>query len=180
MKKITSLEEANEVSAIRLTEVRRRPKAGDLFRLSPSAGIYLWGRLVKRGHFFGLKADFNLVYIYDVISEKRPDTELLKPSNLIIGPCVVNNLGWSRGYWQVIGCEPLTKEDRFARHLFVRFRGFGGPENHDIVDESGNVVKGLLPNWRLLGQSGFGSFNSVDWNVRNVLESRGILPKIDR
>ncbi len=175
MKQLNSIEEAKEVSAVRLTEARPRPKEGDIFRLSPSTGIYLWGRLVKRSHFFGVAADFNLVYIYDAVSDHRPAPALLSPSNLIIGPCVVNNLGWSRGYWQVMANEPVTNADRLVQHRFIQFRGYGGPENHEVVDESGKVVKGDHRDWKRLGQSGFGNFNSVDWCIRAVLNERGIL-----
>jgi hypothetical protein len=67
-----SVEEANEVSAVRWTGERRFAKVGDLFRLSPYQDLFLWGRLIKRSRFFGLDALFNLVYIYDVVNPDRP------------------------------------------------------------------------------------------------------------
>src|SRR2546429_1409274 len=39
MRPIRILEEANEVTAVRLTDKRRYAKVGDFFRLSPRAGI---------------------------------------------------------------------------------------------------------------------------------------------
>ena len=43
MRSIRTMEEANEVTAVRLTEKRRFAKVGDLFRLSPQADVfYLW------------------------------------------------------------------------------------------------------------------------------------------
>jgi hypothetical protein len=98
MTKLKSIEEANEVSAVRLVRKRQRAKVGDIFRLSPLKDIFLWGRLIKRAKFFGLDAEFNLVHIYDAIGQDRPANDLLSPQNLIMGPSVVNNLGWARGY----------------------------------------------------------------------------------
>jgi hypothetical protein len=53
MRVLKSMEEANECTAIRLIEKRQRAKVGDIFRLSPAVGVYLWGRLIKRAQFFG-------------------------------------------------------------------------------------------------------------------------------
>ena len=49
---IRTSEEANEVTAVRLTGKRRFARVGDLFRLSPYADVFLWGRLIKEGEVF--------------------------------------------------------------------------------------------------------------------------------
>jgi hypothetical protein len=175
MIKLRSLEEANEVSAVRLVSKRQRAKVGDIFRLSPSDGVFLWGRLVKRAKFFGLDADFNLVYIYDAISPHRPSPDVLSPRNLIIGPSVVNNLGWVRGYWEIVASEPLKPSDVLDRHLFVRFHGTGSNRDYDIVDEQGRMVRFPKVQSSKLAQSGFGNFNSIDWKLRDILRERGVI-----
>ena len=172
-----SLEEANEVSALRLTDERRFAKVGDIFRLSPYPDLFLWGRLIKKSKFFGLDALFNLVYIYDAIGPERPPAALLTPSNLLIGPAVVNNLGWLRGYWQIVASGKLKPEDVLEEHRFIRFRGTGNPDDYDIVDERGQVVRGRPSNLRALSNSGFGNFNSIDWKVRGILKQRGLIPE---
>jgi hypothetical protein len=106
MRSSRTLEEANEVTAVRLSEKRRFAKVGDLFRLSPYAGVFLWGRLIKKARCFGDDFEMNLVYMYDAIGRERPKPEVLTPSNLIIGPSVVNNLGWVRGYWEIVQRHP--------------------------------------------------------------------------
>lgn len=176
MRSIRTLEKANEVTAVRLTEKRRFAKVGDLFRLSPCDGVFLWGRLIKKARFFGDDFEMNLVYIYDAISRERPEPEALVPSNLIIGPSVVNNLGWVRGYWEIMASQPLGPADTREEHLFVKYRGTGSPTDYDLVDENGRVVvdRGVDP--RSLGQSGYGNFNYVDWLVRSVLEERDVIP----
>jgi len=175
MKELRSLEEANEVSAVRLVLKRQKAKVGDIFRLSPSKGVFIWGRLVKRSRFFGIDGLFNLVYIYDAIGPGRPSPDFLSPTNLIIGPSVVNNLGWSRGYWEIMASEPLYPGDLLNEHLFIRYRGTGSPRDYDLVDEGGKIVR--LPGLDVtkLSQSGFGNFNSIDWRLKGILQDRQLI-----
>ena len=147
---------------------------GDLFRLSPKPGIFLWGRLIKRARFFGHEFESKLVYIYDVIGSERPELELLSQSNLIIGPREVNNLGWVRGYWEIMASEPLQANDVRDKHLFVRYRGT--PSDYDLVDEDGRIVDSAGVDPRSLGQCGYSNFNHIDWLVRNIPEDRGLIP----
>jgi hypothetical protein len=175
MRVLKSMAEANECTAVRLSDKRRRAKVGDIFRLSPAVGIFLWGRLIKRAKFFGLKFELNLVYIYDAVSCDRPAREVFAPNNLIIGPSVVNNLGFSRGYWQIMSSEPVTAADVLATHLFVKFKGTGRPGDYDLVDEAGVKVH-VKHSERdtLLAQSGIGNYNLIDWKIQGILESRAV------
>ena len=61
MRVLKSMAEANECTAVRLTDKRQREKVGDVFRLSPAPGIFLWGGLIKKASFFGLDFELNLV-----------------------------------------------------------------------------------------------------------------------
>ena len=63
MRSIRTLEAANEITAVRLTDRRRFAKVGDLFRLWPHAGVFLRGQLIERARFFGDDFETNLVYI---------------------------------------------------------------------------------------------------------------------
>lgn len=87
---------------MRLTGERRFPKVGDIFHPSPYPDLFLWGRLIKSPNSLDSTLLFNLVYIYDAIGPERPPAALLTPSNLLMGPAVANNLGWLRGYWQIV------------------------------------------------------------------------------
>jgi hypothetical protein len=172
MRPIRSMQEASEVTAVRLTSKRRYAKVGDIFRLSPEPGVFLWGRLIKSAKFFGDNFKANLVYVYDAISRDEPAQELLTPTNLIIGPSVVNNLGWVRGYWEIMASRPLTPEDVRDRHLFVRYHGSGSVADYDLVDENAGVVVDRTVDPKSLGQSGYSNFNYIDWLVRDKLEAR--------
>jgi hypothetical protein len=175
MTELRSLEEANEVSAVRLVSKRQRAKVGDIFRLSPCNGVFLWGRLIKRAKFFGLDADLNLVYIYDATGPVCPTSKLLSPQNLIIGPSVVNNLGWARGYWEIVSSEPLKPADVLDHHFFIRYHGTGSTRDYDIVDEQGRRVRSPKVQSSKLAQSGFGNFNSIDWQLRAILRERELI-----
>jgi hypothetical protein len=175
MTKPKSLEDANAVSAVRLASKRQRAKVGDIFRLSPALNVFLWGRLIKKARFFGLDAEFNLVYIYDAIGADRPSTDLLSPHNLIIGPSVVNNLGWARGYWEIVASEPVKPADTLDHHYFIRYHGTGSTRDYDVVDEEGRKVRSPKVKVDELAQSGFGNFNHIDWQLRAILQKRGLV-----
>jgi hypothetical protein len=175
MIKLKSIEEANEVSAVRLVSKRQRAKVGDIFRSSPVADIFLWGRLILRAKFFGIDAELSLVYIYDAIGKSRPSAEMLSPQNLIIGPSVVNNLGWSRGYWEIVASEPVMSADTLDHHNFIRYHGTGSTCDYDIVDERGKIVRSPKVQISKSAQSGFGNFNLIDWQIRAILQERGLI-----
>ena len=84
----------------------------------------------------------------------------------------MNNLGWVRGYWEIMASRPLTPEDVRDRHLFVRYHGSGSLADYDIVDEDGRVVFDRTADPKSLGQSGYINFNCIDWLVRGKLEAR--------
>jgi Immunity protein 26 len=177
MQVLKSMEEANDCTAIRLTEKRQRAKVGDIFRLSPALGVFVWGRLIKKARFFGLEFDLNLVYLYDAVGFDRPAPDALVPSNLILGPSVVNNLGFSRGYWEIMASEPVKPSDVLNRHLFVRFKGTGRLDDYELVDEARLKVhiKHSQAD-KFLAQSGIGNYNLIDWQVQEILRMRGVLP----
>jgi hypothetical protein len=75
-----------------------------------------------------------------------------------------------------VGSEPVTATDTLDRHLFVRFKGTGRPDDYELVDEAGaNVRIKHSPADKLLGQSGIGNYNLIDWRVQDILRSRGNL-----
>jgi hypothetical protein len=177
MRILKSLDEAEAVTAVKLCDKRQVARVGDLFRFSPYPEIFVWGRFIKRDKFFA-SFDANLVYIYDAMSPERPEKNLLTPSNLLIGPTVVNNLGWSRGYWQIMAREPLGPGDVLKQHLFIRFSGTGSKNDFTLVDDQGARVKRSPDSIDVskLSQSGLSNFNHVDWIVRGILEDRGLIP----
>lgn len=171
------MEEANDCTAIRLTEKRQWAKEGDIFRLSPAPGGFVWGRLIKKARFFGVDLALNLVYIYDAMGPDRPASSALLPTNLILGPSVVNNLGFSRGYWEIQASEPVIPSDVLDEHWFVQFKGTGRPNDYELIDETGAIVHVKHSQAdKLRAQSGIGNYNLIDWQVQEILRARGVLP----
>ena len=147
------------ISAIRLTTKRRFAKPGDIFRLSPAQDLFLWGRVIQQGEFFGARS-VSLVYIFDMISPTLPPQSALSPKHLIIGPIVVNNLGWVRGYWEIVASRPLDAGDVLDRHLFKSPLGVPPHVQWEIVDERDSPVslQGVDP--EALSLAGIGNFVS--------------------
>lgn len=166
------------VDAIRLTQKRRFAKPGDIFRLSPAKGVILWGRVVKQGEFFGHGGKMSLVYIYDKISRDRPPDSDLRPHRLIIGPTVVNNLGWVRGYWEIVASEALRPGDLLDRHLFKSPRGRPPDVRRlgwEVRDETGAVVPAEDVDLESLSLAGYANFNFIDHVVHGILVKRGVV-----
>ena len=158
-------EDPDRITAVRLTRKRQKARVGDVFRLSPAKGVVLWGRVVKQGAFFGVEGAFHLVHVYDSMSERMPAPSEMNSGNLLIPPQVVNNLGFSRGYWEIVANVPSSEEEAAARKQLFQ-KGFGLPGER-IVDAEGNPVQSDR-DVATLPRAAFGNFNSVDERVRIV------------
>ena len=163
-----------EITAIRLTTKRRFAKPGDIFRLSPAQDVVLWGRVVQQGEFFGARR-MSLVYIYDVISPTLPTPSALTPKHLIIGPMIVKNLGWVRGYWEIVASRPLDAGDVLERHLFKAPLGVPPHVQWEIVDDRESPVSAEGVDPEALSIAGIGNFNFIDHLVRGILARRGVV-----
>lgn len=76
-----------------------------------------------------------------------------------------------------MGSESVKADDLLDKHLFIRFRGTGSPDDYDLVDETGTKVRvGHSSSDRLLSQSGIGNYNLIDWQVQEILQIRGVIP----
>jgi Immunity protein 26 len=98
----------------RLRRRGRRPVAGDLFTVRLPDGDHLFGRVVDGPSERGAApmAGSYLIYVYKHRSTKaRPDLGRLKPDALLIPPVFVNHRGWTKGYFKVVGHEPIRDED---------------------------------------------------------------------
>ncbi len=116
-----------------------------------------------------------LVYIYDCVSLEQPPPKLLTPTNLLIGPHVVNNLGWIRGYWEIMESRSVNLDDVRERHLFASYHGTGSRADYDLVNENGDVVVDPRVDPASLGPAGFSNFNYIDKLVTHILKARGVI-----
>lgn len=103
-----------------LKRSRKKPQDGDIFTLSPT-DKFLFGRV--------LRADINngeaptpwsyLIYIYQAQSPtKEPDLSLLTRDKLLISPLFINQLPWTKGYFEKILHRQLSPADKLEQHCF--------------------------------------------------------------
>lgn len=142
---------------------RRRLRAGDVFAMLPSDGLYLFGRVI----FDDLPIDrapmsaANLVYVYrHRSSTKEPDREALDPEDLLLPPLFINRLPWSKGYLETVAHWPLGPGDVRSRHCFLSAgRGV-------YVDENGDVLAGPI---EPVGDWGLHGYDSFDKSISAAL-----------
>jgi hypothetical protein len=88
---------------------------------------------------------------------------------------VVNNLGWARGYWEIVASEAVKPADRLDHHYFIQYHGTGSTHDYDIVNEEGRTVRSPNVQITKLAQSGFENFNLIDWQLKAILRDRGLI-----
>ncbi|MDD3120132.1 MAG: Imm26 family immunity protein [Candidatus Gracilibacteria bacterium] len=96
---------------------RKKTNVGDIFVVSPKEGMYLYGIVAKKA-IIDSDTPFNLIYIYNYVSDAIKIPEVLSSKDLLIEPRIVNNLGWSRGYFKTIGNIPVEQIDLLEDHGF--------------------------------------------------------------
>jgi len=113
-----------------------------------------------------------MIHIDDAVSRAMPAPEALTAGSLLIPPAVVNNLGFSGGYWESVANVPDPWEvDRANSQLFLK--GFGRPGDR-VVDFDGEVVA-TGSDGKQLPRAVFSDFNFIDQQVQVELAKRGVL-----
>lgn len=142
---------------------RKAPRQGDVFALSPRAGLFLFGRVVSTNAVAGSAlTGLNLIYIYDArrSTADPPGDDELTPSRLLVPPILTNRLPWSRGYFETLDRRDLQPDDRLDAHCFRDSRG-------RWFDESGRELpRPIEP----VGQRGVHSFRTIDDLVSDALD----------
>lgn len=95
---------------------RKKPILGDIFTFSFDNITFWYGMVVNpNANAIGAPGAV-LIYIYNVNSKDKKFIPELSKNNLLIPPTFVNNLGWSRGYFETVG--NISNPDIFKIHLF--------------------------------------------------------------
>lgn len=148
----------------KLSPSRKEIREGDIFVLRPKGHDFYFGRVIKIGTKVGRLPenevrDFDrLIYIYNTHSPKKLPVPELHVTNLLFRPLVVNNTGWSRGYFEVVEHRELTPEDVLKVHCFE--------DEGRYLDEMGRE---LPRRFEPCGYWGIGSFRTVDAVLSNAL-----------
>ena len=105
-----------------LKRSRKKPVSGDVLALSPAEGLFLFGRVIRadlpreRAPMPGAY----LVYVYRYrSSDMEPNRAELHPGALLLSPLFINQMPWTKGYFQTVDNWPLTDEDLVAQHCFL-------------------------------------------------------------
>lgn len=104
-----------------LKRTRKRRTVGDIFAISLPDDTFIFGRVI--GADLELPespfAGSHLIYVYDVRTEvKIPELRELVPSRLVIPPLFINDVPWSKGYFENVAHEDVTAEMLLDQHCF--------------------------------------------------------------
>jgi len=101
---------------------RKKPVPGDVFALSPLDGLFLFGRVIRadlpreRAPMPGAY----LLYVYRYQADDlQPDRAELHPGALLLPPLFINQMPWTKGYFQTFDNWSLSGADLVAQHCFL-------------------------------------------------------------
>jgi hypothetical protein len=123
----------------------------------------LWGWVLDQGEYFGVGGRAHLIAIFDLPLIEVPILEQLSSTKSIVPPGIVNNLGFSKGYWRVEGNVPLPETFDPSKIVFY------DPARKRQVLRNGAPVLRNCPNTEL-PLAAFGSYNSMHYKVLAKLE----------
>lgn len=125
--------------------------------------LYIYGRVIRTEvNFEGFPAA--LIYVFKGTSNAKalPDRTVLRTSNILARPFLINRLGWSRGYFETIGNLPFEDGE------IISPTPFRDLIKQDLVrDEYGNLLEKLPPG--PCGFYGLSSYRVVDDEVSDAL-----------
>jgi hypothetical protein len=109
-----------------LKKSRQRPEPGDIFvfQMSELDERYFWGRVIATDTTLGGFSDVTLIYLYRTTSGTKLVVPELRVEELLLPPIGTNTLGWSRGYFEVVGSRPLEPGDKLPQPCFKDSRGW--------------------------------------------------------
>ena len=101
----------------------KHPKEGDIFLVQPLMNMYYYGKVIQTQ--IQSKDSFvngmNLIFIYNKYTTDQSIPEDLNDAGFLIPPIIINNLPWSRGYFQTIGTAPVTEREKSMSYGFWSF-----------------------------------------------------------
>lgn len=149
---------------IEMEPSRKQRKEGEVFVIQPSKGLFFFGKVIRTKIQLSdpIMNGGHLVFIFNHLSKSLEMPKYLNPNNLLIPPQIINNQGWSKGYFKTLGIQQVNDEERQIDYGFF-----------DIVSE-GHVNEDGVPLNRkpkVYGDFGLGSYGSVAYALKKVLDS---------
>ena len=155
------------MNAVKLTlSNRRKVKIGDIFKVAITQDVNYFGLVIDQGTFFGIDGNFHLIGIFNISHQDAPaaDEVTINASELIL-QAVVNNLGFSRGYWEVIRNQPIPAYLKKLPHLFYSPPFMNRPGR--VVGRDGSEIN-YEGDPKKLPIAAIGNFNTVHQQLLTV------------
>jgi hypothetical protein len=148
---------------IEMEPSRKQRKEGEVFVIQPSKDLFFYGKVIKTQIQLSdpIMNGGHLIYIFNHSSKTLEMPEYLNPNNLLIPPQIINNQGWSKGYFKTLGIQQVTDEERQ-----IDF-GFFDIVSKGFVNEEG-VRLNCKP--KVYGDFGLGSYGTVSFVLKKVLD----------
>ncbi|WP_460792938.1 immunity 26/phosphotriesterase HocA family protein [Nocardioides maradonensis] len=135
---------------------KKKPASGDIFVMQLPDERYIFGRVVGADlapPLAPMPLSY-LIYVYDVVSgtPAPPPVRSLTPDRLLVPPTFINQMPWSKGYFQTVASEPIAAPDLLRQHCFfdAARRRFVDEQQSPLPAESQPCGVWGLASYRLL------------------------------
>ncbi len=141
---------------------RKQVRVGDVFVVQMPDGLFTFGRVVDKDLSIGPMPNNILIYFFKhrSVAKNVPDRRFLKADQLLRGPIFINQLPWSRGYFETVGNVPLEKGDRLEKDCFW------DAIKQKYVDLGGKPIRNPV---EPCGEYGLSSYRTVDDKLSKAL-----------
>lgn len=147
---------------IQMEPSKTQRKEGEIFVIQPSKNLFFFGKVIRTKIQLSdpIMNGGHLVYIFSHSSSSLEMPEYLNPNNLLIPPQIINNRGWSKGYFKTVGIQQVTEEERQIDYGFLDIVSKG------FVNEEGVQLKHKPTVYE---DFGLGSYGTVAYKVKEAL-----------
>ncbi len=116
-------------------------KVGDIFLVSNKDGLYFYGKVIQEVNTNHPKYSWSercfVAFIFKCVTkEKTLDNYLPNYFDCACGPKIFDESYWTKGYLEIIGNIPLTKEEKKLDIGFFDGNQYGG----SFLDAKGNML----------------------------------------
>jgi hypothetical protein len=126
---------------------KKKLNVGDIFVIKYS-NSYFFGRV---GDIYNPgKHQLYVVYVYNNSSSSINIIPELDKNFLLVKPCIINRLGFSRGYLKVVDNLPIDDKNGFPILSYTDGRYYYNSLNYKIRKPQGFIVKLSFGNYRTL------------------------------
>ncbi|MFO1368129.1 MAG: Imm26 family immunity protein [Marinagarivorans sp.] len=136
--------------------------------------IYFWGRVVSTDARIGNLRDVILVYIYRAFSRGKADIPQLDRNDLMFAPFGINQLPWSKGFFETVKNVENGPEDLLSCHCFR----WVNPVSNQVkyVNEYGERLEGVVESCGIYAMRGYvGVDKDVSEYVMNHLGAEKVI-----